>query len=66
MLKMYAMFGVYVVHGLFDVPPEKSLNVRFPEIKPIGIKEFLQMSWEQQGAQSTSPERYAAYCSSKE
>lgn len=37
----FAKFGLYNAAGLFDFPEDKSLNKKFPEIKPTTIREML-------------------------
>ena len=34
-------FGLYVAHGMFDVPEEGSLNQLFPEIKTTTVEEII-------------------------
>ncbi|KAF7551041.1 hypothetical protein G7Z17_g5312 [Cylindrodendrum hubeiense] len=42
---MFATFGVLFDEGQFDFPTENSLNSLFPEIKPMSIKEMVEIGW---------------------
>lgn len=37
----FGKFGLYGTAGLFDFPEDKSLNKKFPEIKPTTVREML-------------------------
>jgi hypothetical protein len=37
----FSKFGLYVTAGLFDLPEDRSLNKKFPEIKPMTVREML-------------------------
>jgi len=42
---MFAAFGMWVVAGFFDLPAEKALNARFPNVKPLTVKQMLDVTW---------------------
>ena len=39
---MFSSFGLLIVGGHFKIPEENSLNGKYPEIKPLGIKDVLE------------------------
>ncbi|KAF4541165.1 Pyridoxal-phosphate dependent enzyme [Lasiodiplodia theobromae] len=43
--RFFSVFGLYMATGRFDLPIEKALNQKFPEIKPITAKELLEQAW---------------------
>ena len=65
-LRLFALLGLYAAQGLFDTPPERSLNSRFPDIKPISVHDFMQLSWGHQDAVVDNSIARADYCSSRE
>lgn len=44
-----ALVSRLTVHGVFNLPKENRLNERFPDMKPITMKEFLEI-WRSHGA----------------
>jgi hypothetical protein len=38
----FSKFGLYIAKGLLDLPQENSLNKKFPDIKPLTVKEVLE------------------------
>ena len=64
-LRLFALLGLYAAQGLFDTPPERSLNSKFPDIKPISVHDFMQLSWGDEDAVVDKIER-ADYCSPRE
>ncbi|GME49632.1 hypothetical protein A1O9_00362 [Neofusicoccum parvum] len=42
---MTATFGQWTAKSLFDMPYEKSLNVRLPDIKTVSVKELIGQAW---------------------
>jgi hypothetical protein len=38
---VFSKFGLYVIEGLFDMPEERSLNKRYPEIKTKTVRECI-------------------------
>lgn len=40
---LYALLGSFVVNGMFDIPIEKALNKKFPEIRPMKVREMLSL-----------------------
>ncbi|KAK1240165.1 hypothetical protein MKX08_007607 [Trichoderma sp. CBMAI-0020] len=39
--ELLALLGSWVVGGQFDISVEKALNMTFPDIKPMGVREML-------------------------
>jgi hypothetical protein len=37
----FSHFGLYVTEGLFDFPEGETLNQKFPEIKPMTVREAI-------------------------
>lgn len=62
LILMFAVFGLYVVDGRFDVPPERALNTRFPEILPISLRQFLQISFGKGDVTGLKQMEQAQYC----
>lgn len=42
---LYAAFGLLMATGRFNMPEEKTLNKKFPEIKTLKAKELLEQAW---------------------
>lgn len=40
---LYALLGSFVVNGMFDIPIEKALNKKFPEIQPMKVEQMLSL-----------------------
>lgn len=40
-----AAFGLLFDNGEFDMKPQSFLNEKFPEIKPLKVKELLDRAW---------------------
>lgn len=40
-----AAHGVWFEEGVYNLKPTRFLNERFPEIKPIKVKEVLHQGW---------------------
>jgi hypothetical protein len=40
---LYALLGSFVVNGMFDIPIEKALNNKFPELQPMEVKKVLSL-----------------------
>jgi len=40
-----ALVSRLTVNGVFDLPRENRLNDRFPDVRPVTIKEFLGKAW---------------------
>jgi hypothetical protein len=38
-------FGLWFAEGVVDYTPEKTLNDDFPEIKPLKVKEMVNLAW---------------------
>lgn len=38
-------FGIWIDRGDFDFDENTSLNTKFPEIKPIKLKQLLEKAW---------------------
>ncbi|GME32557.1 Pyridoxal-phosphate dependent enzyme [Neofusicoccum parvum] len=43
--KLFSVFGLWVTKGIFDVPEERALNKRFPDIQVTTVKEMLDQAW---------------------
>ncbi|THX80309.1 hypothetical protein D6D04_04656 [Aureobasidium pullulans] len=43
---MFAAFGMWVVGGYFNLPKDKAINHKFPNIKPLSVKQMLETSWQ--------------------
>ncbi|THZ76032.1 hypothetical protein D6C84_08938 [Aureobasidium pullulans] len=43
---MFAAFGMWVVQGYFNLPEDKAINHKFPNIKPLSVKRMLSDSWQ--------------------
>ncbi|KAH7129880.1 hypothetical protein B0J13DRAFT_644911, partial [Dactylonectria estremocensis] len=44
---MFAVFGIMFEEGQFNFEPKQSLNDLFPEIKPVSVKEMIEIGWKQ-------------------
>ncbi|KAH7161739.1 hypothetical protein EDB81DRAFT_925388 [Dactylonectria macrodidyma] len=44
---MFAVFGLMFEEGQFNFEPKQSLNDLFPEIKPVSVKEIVEIGWKQ-------------------
>lgn len=44
--KLFSVFGLWVTRGVFDLPEERALNKKFPNIKLMSVKEMLHQAWE--------------------
>lgn len=42
---LYAQTGLWYIAGEMDLAPQHTLNQDFPDIKPLGVKEFLKQVW---------------------
>lgn len=40
--QLLALLGIWSVTGQFDIPHDGSLNAKYPDIKPVTIREALQ------------------------
>lgn len=40
-----ALVSRLTVNGVFDLPKENRMNARFPDVRPITMKEFLEKAW---------------------
>lgn len=40
-----ATFGRWTIAGNFNLPEEEALNRRFPEIKPLTVRDVLEKRW---------------------
>lgn len=40
-----ALVSRLTVYGVFDLPKENRMNARFPDVRPITMKEFLEKAW---------------------
>lgn len=40
-----ALCSRLVVNGVFQLPKENRLNTRFPDVRPITMRELLEKSW---------------------
>jgi hypothetical protein len=45
MQPLFAIFGKWFAQGVFQSPPDKRLNDKFPEIKPMKMKEMIETAW---------------------
>ncbi|CAD0021147.1 hypothetical protein D6C86_03754 [Aureobasidium pullulans] len=43
---MFAAFGMWAVGGYFNLPEDKAINHKFPNIKPLSVKQMLETSWQ--------------------
>lgn len=43
--KLFSAFGFWVTEGVFDLPEDKALNRKFPDIKVTTVKEMLDTAW---------------------
>lgn len=48
MQEVTALVGRLVVNGVFDLPRENRLNARFPDVRPLTMREFLEQTWQKQ------------------
>lgn len=39
------MAGLMLLEGKMTLPEEGRLNDKYPEVKPMGIKEFMAKAW---------------------
>ncbi|KAF5865112.1 hypothetical protein ETB97_005353 [Aspergillus alliaceus] len=44
-LNLFSMVGLWVAGGEMDLKPASTLNERFPDIKTLSFKQFLEISW---------------------
>ncbi|KAB8236597.1 NmrA-like family protein [Aspergillus alliaceus] len=44
-LNLFSMVGLWVAGGEMDLKPAFTLNERFPDIKTLSFKQFLEISW---------------------
>lgn len=42
---MIAVHGLWFEEGVYDLKPKRFLNEKFPEIRPIKVKELLEVAW---------------------
>lgn len=43
--EMTVLVSRLTVAGVFDLPVEQRMNSRFPDLRPIKVKEFLLKAW---------------------
>jgi hypothetical protein len=46
--KLFSVFGFWVTEGVFDLPEDKALNRKFPDIKVTTVEEMLNTAWKGQ------------------
>jgi hypothetical protein len=44
---LLAAFGAWTAAGEFNLPEENTLNNRFPDIKPVSLKQVLEQGWKE-------------------
>lgn len=43
--KVMSVYGLWSEKGAFDLDESRTLNKKFPDIKPISVKAFLEEAW---------------------
>lgn len=43
-----ALVSRLVINGVFDLPRQNRLNARFPDVRPLTMREFLEKTWQKQ------------------
>lgn len=46
--RLFSVFGFWVTEGIFDLPEEKALNSKFPDIEVTTVKAMLEAAWKGQ------------------